>query len=213
MKVSNVRELLISKYNNGEIRNDTVELQGVSFEADEESIFGTVNQEYIKAEIMWYTTRSRNVNTLFNIYGKKVDIWSNICSNEGLINSNYGWCVYSEENGCQYRAVVEELSHNPNSRRAIMIYTRPEIQTEFQEDGMNDFICTNTVQYFNNNGTLDAVVNMRSNDAVFGYKNDRAWQQHVLKDMCIELDLKIGKIIWQCGSLHVYSRHFKFLEV
>jgi thymidylate synthase len=49
---------------------------------------------------------------------------------------------------------------------------------------------------------------MRSNDAIFGYKNDKAWQQHVLDKMANQLDIESGEIIWQVGSLHIYERHF-----
>jgi thymidylate synthase len=55
---------------------------------------------------------------------------------------------------------------------------------------------------------------MRSNDAVFGYKNDYAWQKHVLQELVNELGWynQIGDIYWNVASLHVYERHFKFIN-
>ena len=106
-----------------------------------------------------------------------------------------------------------------------MIYTRPQMQYEFNQQGMNDFICTNNVQYFIRNGQLEVVVNMRSNDAVFGYNNDYAWQLHVQKrmldtlnerrywdDVTFDDELEIGNIYWNVGSMHVYQRHFNLLK-
>ena len=47
----------------------------------------------------------------------------------------------------------------------------------------NDFICTNSVNYYIRNGEINCVVQMRSNDVVYGYKNDYAWQRYVLKKL------------------------------
>ena len=60
-----------------------------------------------------------------------------------------------------------------------MIYTRPMIWLDAWKNGMNDFICTNNVQYFIRDNKLVTCVYMRSNDAVFGYNNDFAWQKYV----------------------------------
>jgi len=61
-------------------------------------------------------------------------------------------------------------------------------------------------------GKLNAIVTMRSNDAVFGYPNDLAWQTFVLERLCNDLKLEVGNIHWNVGSLHVYERHFNLLE-
>jgi thymidylate synthase len=53
---------------------------------------------------------------------------------------------------------------------------------------------------------------MRSNDAVFGYKNDWAWQKHVLDSLCKELNVPAGQIYWNVSSLHIYERHFGLLK-
>ena len=52
---------------------------------------------------------------------------------------------------------------------------------------------------------------MRSNDVVFGYKNDYAWQKHVLDMLAADLFVEPGEIYWNAGSLHVYSRHFHLI--
>ena len=104
---------------------------------------------------------------------------------------------------------MRELTTNPNSRRAVMIYTRPSMWTDYNEDGMSDFMCTNAVQYMIRDEQLVAVVQMRSNDVVFGYNNDYAWQWYIANQLSDELKLKTWpKIIWHVGNLHVYERHF-----
>jgi thymidylate synthase len=220
--VSNIRNIFKEKLKMGEFVYDktlvkTIEIINAAFFANQPTIFGTVNEDYVKRELDWYKSKSLNVN---DIPGGPPEIWKMVSSKDGRINSNYGWCIYSEENGSQFIKVVDELARNPGSRRATMIYTRPTMHDDYNTDGMSDFICTNTVQYLIRDCKLHAIVNMRSNDAVFGYKNDYAWQKHVLLEVWEYLrnsykhllDLKIGDIYWNVASLHVYERHFKFID-
>jgi len=185
-----------------------LEIRSACFIADEPSIFGKVNEEYVKRELEWYKSMSLNVN---DIPGGPPAIWQLVSDEEGYINSNYGWCIWSRQNFNQYHRVFEELWNNPQSRRAVMIYTRPSMWDEYNTDGMSDFMCTNAVQYMIRDGELEAVVQMRSNDVVFGYKNDYAWQKHVLDMLANQLNVKSGKIYWNAGSLHVYERHFNLI--
>ena len=59
---------------------------------------------------------------------------------------------------------------------------------------------------------IHAVVQMRSNDAVFGYINDLFWQRTVLRRLCKDLGYEEGQIVWQAQSLHVYPRHFHLID-
>ena len=53
---------------------------------------------------------------------------------------------------------------------------------------------------------------MRSNDVIFGYRNDYAWQEWVLIDLASELGYGVGDIHWQVQNLHVYERHFDLVK-
>ena len=107
---------------------------------------------------------------------------------------------------------LDELIKNPDSRRACMVYNRPSIWLEYKENGKNDFICTNAVTYYIRDGYLDCVIQMRSNDVVYGYKNDYAWQQYILSNLADDLDLEPGNMIWQVQNLHVYEKHFDLIK-
>ena len=192
----------------------TVEIIGASFWANSPMIFGEVNEDYVKRELEWYKSQSLNVN---DIPGGPPAIWKQVADSDGMINSNYGWCVYSHENNDQFAHVVTELEERPDSRRAIMIYTRPTMWGDHNKNGRSDFMCTNTVQYLLRNGRIHAVVSMRSNDAWAGYRNDYAWQLHVLEEVVQELRYRgkyyeRGEIMWNAGSLHIYERQFYLLE-
>ena len=212
LKVQDIRNEFIRLKERNIYSKGTMEIQSVSFEADEPSIFGKVNNNYIDAELEWYKSQSRNVNDIAKYYPKVPDIWANVASSEGYINSNYGWCIYSYENGRQYNECRNRLRESKNTRHAVMYYTRPTIHHDATYDGMSDHICTFAVQYHCNDNELDAHVYMRSNDAVFGYNNDYAWQKHVLEQLADDTDNYVGKIMWNVSSLHVYPGHYGLVK-
>ena len=212
--VVNIRKKFLDALANGEFVTDktgvkTIEIMNAAFIADEPAIFGTVNYEYVARELEWYKSMSLNV---YDIPEPVPAIWKAVADKDGFINSNYGWCIYSEENGSQFKNVVEQLKANQDSRRATMIYNRPSMHQDFNKNGMSDFMCTNAVQYLVRNGHVNALVYMRSNDAVFGYKNDFAWQKHVLDQVAEEIAIPAGTIYWNVASLHVYERHFELVK-
>lgn len=213
-KVSDIRAKLIQKYKDQDFVIDktgvkTIEVIGESFIADEDWIIRKPNYEYIERELEWYKSQSRYVE---DIPGDTPAIWKQVSDSNGMINSNYGYLVWSEENGSQYENVKAELQKNPNSRRAVMIYNRPSMHTDYYADGMSDFICTYANTFLIRDGKLVSHYLMRSNDAVFGYDNDVHWAMHVQKMLAADLGVEVGDLIWTATNLHVYERHFKFIE-
>ena len=190
----------------------TIEIIGASFLADKPAIFGTVNDEYVEKELKWYESESTNINDIYGSDREPPQAWQYSANDHGEINSNYGHLIYSEKYNRQFENVIVELHKNPDSRRASMIYQRPSIWHEYNDNGKNDFICTNAVTYYIRNNVVNCVVQMRSNDVVFGYKNDFAWQQFVLNEVAEELNRESGDIIWQAQNLHVYERHFDLVK-
>lgn len=217
MNVSDIRNTFQTMYDKEQFITDktgckTIQILGASFIADEPTIFGKVNQEYIDAEINWYKLGSTNIHDID--YDPTPAAWQYTADNNGEINSNYGRLINSPLYFNQYNNAKEELQRNSNSRRATMVYTRPSIWEEYQDNGKNDFICTNAVSFYINSlsSQVDCVVQMRSNDAVYGYKNDFAWHEYVLNKLSNDLSYDSGLIYWQVQNLHIYERHFKYLE-
>jgi thymidylate synthase len=214
MNVNDIRNIFLSLKEKGKIAdNETYEILNASFIADEESIFGKLNMEYIKSEITWYFSKSRYIE---DIPGKIPSIWKQIASKFGKINSNYGWCIFSDKNQHQYRNALKTLLEDKNSRQATMIYIRPTMHKDAKQDGMNDFMCTYAVQLIIRENKLHYMVFMRSNDAIFGYKNDRYWHNMVFDMTLNELnktykDLQKGNLHWNVASLHIYPRHFDLI--
>jgi len=216
--INDVRQHFIDELRNENFTTDrtgaqTIELLGASFIADEPAVFGTPNEDYIRKEIDWYESQSTNI---FDLDTDPPEAWKYTANDHGEINSNYGHLIFSDKYFTQYYQVADELIRNPDSRRAIMIYNRPSIWYEFDENGKNDFICTNAHTYYIRENKLHVVVQMRSNDLIFGYRNDYAWSKYVLeslqRDLKSSLDVELGNIYWQVQNLHVYSRHFHLVK-
>jgi thymidylate synthase len=204
------------KYTISKSGSKTIEIINADFEVkpDETAIFGKLN-EYVERELEWYKSMSLNVN---DIPGECPKIWKMTGSPEGWINSNYGWCIFNPANGLQYAHCLQQLIEDPATRRACMIYNRPEMQTDWNLMGRNDFMCTFSTQQFIRDGKLVYIVLMRSNDAVFGFKNDLYWHRYVahlliddLKKNGIVLDDE-PIIYWHADSLHLYERHFNLID-
>jgi thymidylate synthase len=213
MKVNDIRKLFVEKYKNQEFVIDktgikTVEIVGAHFEADENYLFGVPNEQYIQKELAWYMSQSLNVNDIENT----PKIWKQVADPEGFINSNYGWAIFSKENGYQYDNCLNELKQNPYTRRGAMIYNRPNMWTDYNKNGRSDFMCTYAVQFLVRNNTLYSLVFMRSNDAWAGYRNDFAWHKYVLDKLANDLNIKNTMMIWNAGSLHLYERQFYLIE-
>lgn len=212
--VADIRAQLIQKYKDQDFVVDktgvkTIEVIGESFTADEDWIIRKPNYEYIERELEWYESQSLYVE---DIPGETPAIWKQVSSREGKINSNYGYLIWSTGNYDQYNNVRDELLNNTNSRRAVMIYNRPSMHYDYQMNGMSDFICTYANTFLIRDGKLISHYLMRSNDAVFGYDNDVHWALHVQKKLAGELGVEVGELIWTATNLHVYERHFKFIE-
>ena len=234
MKVSDIREyfkgeLAAERFTTDKTGAKTIEMLGASFIADEESIFGKPAPKYIQAELDWYESQSTNINDIHGEEKEPPAAWVYSANDSGEINSNYGHLVYSQKYFSQYQNALNELVKNPDSRRAQMVYNRPSIWVEYNENGKSDFICTNAQTFYIRDNKLHMVSQMRSNDVVFGYKNDYAWAQYLMDKFVKDYNhladeqnistfvtppissITKGDLTWQVMNLHVYDRHFELV--
>lgn len=152
---------------------------------------------------------------------KDVKIWQEVSGTNGQINSNYGWCVFHPDNGSagksQFQHVVETLKRHKESRQALIIYTRPTMHTDSKREGMSDFLCTISNQFFIRDNRLHMIYNMKGQDGVFGIYHNYPWACYVYQKMLKALkqiypELEYGFIKFFVGSFHIYERHFKKLQ-
>lgn len=181
--------------------NGTKELLHTVFLADKNYIVRKPKEPYQTNELEWFISQSRNVQDLKSFAGFIPKIWNDISDVNDIINSNYGWCCLSEENGSQFDNAMKHLEKDKNSRRAIMIYNRPSMHKdwcsnrtiatdnitrtncdEWQNLSANkyksirgDFMCCQNNHFIIRDNKLIMTVHMRSLDAVYGYNADYIW--------------------------------------
>ena len=212
---NDIRNTLKEKYKNKDFdATGNVSIIAASFVADEPYIIRPANEDYVERELAWYLSESLNVH---DIPGKTPKIWEQVADKDGFINSNYGWTTFSKENYNQFDKVVTELANNKASRQGVIIFIRPTMHEDSKRNGMHDFICTYCYNFKIEDNKLYMIVNMRSNDCVYGYDNDWAFANYVHNRMYAELkktytDLELGVMFWRADNFHVYPRHFQFLE-
>ena len=178
-------------------------------------IFRDIPMSYLEKEHKWYMSQDLSIKGWMD----DIKIWQFCASKDDKqeINSNYGWCVFSEANGNQYENCLKKLQADPNSREAMLIYTRPSIHHDAVENGKHDFICTNYSHFFIRNNRLEMIHSQRSCDCVHGLSFDFPWSCFVYQMLYEELrhtypDLKVGLIHYHIDSLHVYDRNENLLK-
>lgn len=195
------------------IHNISYEILGARIEFLPHEHIECVNEDYIKHELEWYKSQDLNIQNHPGIENNK--IWQNCATLDGKVNSNYGWCIWSNDNNNQFERAIDAIKNDNMTKQAVMIYSRPTINTEWS-DGVHanhDMICTIYTSAILRDGLLYLLVHMRSNDIWYGLRNDLAWQQYVQEEMVRILNDKgvkceCGKIIWNADSLHLYDRNF-----
>jgi thymidylate synthase len=224
--VENVMKPLVKKLDVNDTIAGTVELIDAHFTLDPRKPYldyGTqkkLPRKYILKELNWYLSQDLCING----HVDDIEIWSKVCSQPGhMVNSNYGWCIFSKENGdqnnSQYDFALKQLIAHPEGRQSVCFYSRPAMQWEWNDNvhASHDFTCTFCTQHFIRNNKLEYIVNMRSNDLYFGTGPDFAWHCYVYQKMLGDLkaaglDVDWGSIRWNAGSLHIYERHWDLLR-
>jgi len=178
-------------------------------------VFRDMPMDYLEKEHKWYMSQDLSIKGWMD----DIKIWQFCASKDDKqeINSNYGWCVFSEANGSQYEHCLKHLKEDPFTREAMIIYTRPSIQDDCTANGKHDFLCTNYSHFFIRNGRLEMIHSQRSCDAITGLCFDFAWSSFVYQMLYEELrhtypELSVGKIHYHIDSLHVYERSEKLLK-
>lgn len=215
-----VEELLVVKYLNNDKVGNTWELMNVNLTLNPFQPYVNIlnrpfNKNYLEKEHKWYMSQDLSINGWMD----DIKIW-NFCASKDdkkLINSNYGWCVFSKENGSQYENCLEKLKNDRNTREALMIYIRPSMHDDSVENGKHDFMCTVSAHAMIRENKLNYIVTQRSCDLVTGFSYDFPWHCFVYQMLLEELrqtypNLEVGNIFYNIASLHVYERHEGLLK-
>lgn len=201
-------------------------LYSVDWFADQDSMIGKVNEDWVRRELAWFNSGS---NSLELMEGPVPALFKACAGWDGKVNSAYGHILFGESEELPqpptlYRRVVETLiNEGLETRHAVAIITDRDIHELAHKNGRNDFICTNALNIMvDTENRLHIIAQMRSMDAVFGYRADYSMWDDLMKRLVIDLNnyadafnsfgtVYRGDITFQVANLHVYPRHFELL--
>ena len=197
-------------------------LYSASWLATKDSMIGEVNPDWVRRELDWFMSGSDN---LADMEGPVPQLFQACAGWDGKVNSAYGHILFGGPERKRHedlplfdRVVDTFIMQGPATRHAVAIISDRDIHTLASYNGRTDFICTNALNFMiDHENRLHIVAQMRSMDAVFGYRADYSMWDALMDYLLGNLeraypDLQRGDITFQVANLHVYPRHFKLLE-
>ncbi|QKN87750.1 thymidylate synthase [Microbacterium phage Ixel] len=198
-------------------------LYSVDWIADRDSMIGQVNKDWVRRELDWFFSGS---DKLEDMEGPVPALFQACAGTDGRVNSAYGYVLFGERHAAnlmspQYtlfdRVVDTFLGEGLGTRHAVAIISDREIHDLARYNGRNDFICTNALNFMiDERNQLHIIAQMRSMDAVFGYRADYSMWNVLMDHLLGALEMAYpeltrGDITFQVANLHVYPRHFELL--
>ena len=155
-------------------------------------------------ELLWFLSGDTNVKYLQD---NGVRIWNEWADENGELGPVYGhqWRSWPDYNGGtidQIAAVVDQLKHNPNSRRMIV-----SAWNVAEVDSMALPPCHTLFQFYVADGRLSLQLYQRSADTFLGVPFNIASYALLLQMMAQVTGLRAGDFIHTTGDTHLYLNH------
>lgn len=136
--------------------------------------------------------------------------YKNMMYSYGDLGVMYGknWRHFGDKCVDQIKYVINEIENNPTSRRILLTCYDPNTVNEAAL-----YPCHILYQFnVTNSGTLDCMVNVRSNDLPCGCPFNIA-SAALLTHMIAEVtELKVGKLFYVIGNAHIYGNQIKSVK-
>lgn len=196
-------------------------LYNVSWIADTESMIGTRNEDWVRRELDWFESGS---DSLADMEPPVPQAFQACAGNDGKVNSAYGHILFGRgeylppQPTLADRIVNTFYEEGKATRHAVAIISDRDIHRISKVNGRNDFICTNALNVMiDHEDRLHIIAQMRSMDAVWGYRADWSMWDYLMEWLLGALEwgypeLQRGHITFQVANLHVYPRHFELLD-
>lgn len=157
-------------------------------------------------ELLWFLNGDTNVKYL---HDNKVSIWDEWAREDGSLGPIYGyqWRHWDKKDGGfvdQISDVVNQIKHNPNSRRMIV-----SAWNVAQIDEMALPPCHCLFQFYVANGKLSLQLYQRSADIFLGVPFNIASYSILLAMMAQVTGLECGDFVHTFGDAHLYNNHFE----
>jgi thymidylate synthase len=155
-------------------------------------------------ELLWFLQGDTNVQYL---HDHKVSIWDEWARPDGSLGPIYGhqWRSWGKKNGetvDQILQVVDQIKHNPDSRRLLV-----SAWNVGELDDMALPPCHILFQFYVANGRLSCQLYQRSADIFLGVPFNIASYALLTLMMAQVCDLKPGEFVHTLGDAHIYKNH------
>jgi thymidylate synthase len=155
-------------------------------------------------ELLWLLTGDTNIRYLKE---NGVSIWDEWADENGDLGPVYGkqWRSWRAPDGStvdQIASVIEEIKHNPYSRRLVVTAWNPG---EIGEMALAPCHCL--FQFFVADGRLSCQLYQRSGDIFLGVPFNIASYALLTEMMAQACGLEAGDFIHTLGDAHLYSNH------
>lgn len=155
-------------------------------------------------ELLWFLQGDTNVQYL---HDHKVSIWDEWARPDGSLGPIYGhqWRSWGKKNGetvDQILQVVDQIKHNPDSRRLLV-----SAWNVGELDEMALPPCHILFQFYVANGRLSCQLYQRSADIFLGVPFNIASYALLTLMMAQVCDLKPGEFVHTLGDAHIYKNH------
>lgn len=157
-------------------------------------------------ELLWFLRGDTNIHYLQE-HG--VRIWNEWADENGELGPVYGhqwrsWPDYKGGTIDQIANVLDQIKHNPNSRRMLVTAWNP---AEVEEMALPPCHCL--FQFYVADGRLSLQLYQRSADTFLGVPFNIASYALLLQMMAQVTGLEAGEFIHTTGDTHLYSNHLE----
>lgn len=161
-------------------------------------------------ELLWFLQGDTNVKYLQD---NGVRIWNEWADENGDLGHIYGyqwrsWPTYDGGFIDQISQAVNDIKHNPDSRRIIV-----SAWNVADLDKMNLPPCHAFFQFYVADGKLSLQLYQRSADIFLGVPFNIASYALLLKMMAQVTGLEAGDFVHTLGDAHVYTNHFEQVQL
>ena len=163
-----------------------------------------ISPSYLFGEWLWYFT-GRNDVEFISQYGS---MWKRLSDDGKTNNSAYGYIMQKKFGFNQVEKIIELLTEDPSSRRAVININIPNPNVITTKDEP----CTIALQFMIRDNKLHCTAIMRSNDIWLGFPYDVAFFTELQKYIADQLHVLYGSYTHFVVSMHVYDRNFEDIE-
>lgn len=203
-------------------------IYNASWVADRPSMIGSVNEDWVRRELDWFHKGS---DRLDDMEGPVPKLFRACAGHDGRVNSAYGYILFNPDalrwgpmESLYSRVLNTLVNEGLSTRHATAIISDRDIHRMAVHNDRQDFICTNALNIMvDADNRLHINAQMRSMDAVFGYRADYSMWDSLMNMLIKDLNsyedefagstgyVTRGDITFQVANLHVYPRHLALL--